>query len=58
MTTGMPKPANDKPNLLPADVANLQNELQRLAATAKPNGRGARNQLPTQDARTMVIRGK
>jgi len=54
----MPKPANDKPNVLPADVANLRNELQRLVATNKPDGRVGSSQLLAQDARTMVIRGK
>ena len=54
----MPKPTNDKPNVLPANVANLQDELQRLVATSKPDGRGGRSQLPAHDARTMVIRGK
>ena len=29
----MPKPANDMRNVLPADVVNLRDELQRLAAT-------------------------
>jgi len=54
----MPKPANDKPNVLPANVSNLRDELQRLAATGKPDGRGGRSQLPAQDGRAMVIRGK
>jgi len=54
----MHKPTSDKPNVLPADVANLRDELQRLAATGKPAGRGGRSQLRAQDARPMVIRGK
>jgi hypothetical protein len=53
----MHKPANDRPNVLPANVSNLRDELQRLAATGKPDGRGGKSQLPARDARTMVIRG-
>src|SRR5258708_29656503 len=51
--TGMHKPTNDKPNVVPANVTNLRDELQRLTATEKPDGRGGRSQLPGQDARTM-----
>ncbi|HVC97991.1 MAG TPA: hypothetical protein VND64_30245 [Pirellulales bacterium] len=54
----MHKPTSDKPNVLPANVENLREELQRSVATGKPVGRGGRSQLPAQDARTILIRGK
>jgi len=56
--TIMHKPANDKPNVLPANVSKLRDELQRLATIGKPDGRSGRRQLPAQDARAIVIRGK
>jgi DNA-directed RNA polymerase len=49
------KPANDKPNVVPANVANIVAEFQRLAAAGDDDARIAKD---TPASSALVIRGK
>jgi hypothetical protein len=49
------KPANEKPNVLPANVANIVAEFQRLAAAGNANARTGERQQANQTS-ALVIR--
>jgi hypothetical protein len=54
----MNKPANEKPNVLPANVANIVAEFERLAAVGNADARTEERQQATIAARALLIRGK
>jgi hypothetical protein len=53
----MTKPTNEKPNVIPANVANIVAEFQRLAAAGIADARMTKDQRAYQPS-ALVIRGK
>jgi hypothetical protein len=52
----MTKPTNDKPNVVPANVANIVADFQRLAAAVSADAQIAKDQRAYQPS-ALVIRG-